>query len=137
MNLTTYTDRELDDLIREIQQEKDNRWWARVLAAAKQAKEIQEDYFQTVANAMFYQCSKSSTPSAQEAKELMPKDETVRDIAYHLAEIAYAKHQKLRDQNEETLAVYRKLKSFFDEGNFVFQHTHYEYCDNGHYYRMS
>ena len=132
ITLQAYSDQELDLLARKIQDEKDARWWARVLAVAKQAREIEEVYFQTVADAMLFQCSLSSAPAADEAKDLTPKDKSVREVAYDLAVITYHYEPK-----EEALALFEKIKCFFNESDFVFGYTHYDVCDNGLYYRMS
>ena len=139
MELKNLSDKELNELLSEIKSEKDARWWNRVLEVAKQAKAIDEDYFQTVSDAMLYQVSESNTPVAKEALALMSTQD-IKSVAYHLASISFSYHQKQDNtdtQNKETLVLCKRIKSFFSEIDFIFNWTHYDVCSNGYYYRMS
>lgn len=60
---------------------------------------------------------------------------SVEKLGYELANLDYI--YKSNRENEETNALYRRLIRKLDITDYVFAHTHYDECSNGHFFRRS
>lgn len=139
-DLRKVSQEELDVMKEWIRKEESRRNIWEELEVAVDAINTGHEYFKAVGIAMLHLINvKAKTLKPHQWSEIvnrteiqLPSDFSVKEHAYHLADVSYKFCNKL-----ENTELIKRIKKFFEEEDFIFQWTHYDECDNGFYRRRS